>query len=39
MSEQAERAEKLRRGKLLLQLREKLIHVKLDRGRRVYLRS
>lgn len=35
-----ERAEKLRRGKLLLKLRETLIHVKIDdEGDRVYLRS
>lgn len=40
MTEQTERAEKLRRGKLLLKLRSKLIAVKLhDEGDRVYLRS
>jgi hypothetical protein len=40
MTEAAERAEKLRRGKLLLRLRSDLISVKLeDEGDRIYLRS
>lgn len=40
MTKDPERAEKLRRGKLLLKLRDTLIHIKMDdEGDRVYLRS